>query len=121
MKSHIFTSSLLSVLMTGAVALSHAGSAAAPRIEGSTIRVNASASGISAEAAPDRASSNANASRNRKGAATPDRSTRVEVGTVQVGTGAAIRQSEIDINATAAAVRAKGAVVRIGTVAVRPD
>src|SRR3954463_5734986 len=90
MKPHRFMSSLVFAAITTGAGVSHAGSAAAPRIESSTIRGNAAASGISAEAAQAAAPSKVKPSRTRNGAATADQSTRIDIGTVEVGAGAAI-------------------------------
>jgi hypothetical protein len=118
MNRSIFIISLALPLILGVGSLSHAGSAAAPRLEQSTIRINAAAANISAENVQGGTSTSRNGLGKKNRSSTAEGPTRVEIGAVEVSGAAVIKHSEININAVAGGVHARGATVRVGTVAV---
>jgi hypothetical protein len=102
--------------MLGIASLSHAGSAAAPRLEQSRININAVAANVSAESVQGGKSTSRSSFGKKKKTATGDGQAKVDVGVLEITGAASVKRSEININAVAGGIHARGATVRVGTV-----
>lgn len=110
----------LAVALFGAAGQVYAASAAAPRIESSTINVNAVASGIRAEGIAGSSSSSRSFLGRRRSSSTPEIPAVVEVGVVDVSGGVVLSGSTIHVNAVASGIDVRGATVRVGGVYLGP-
>ncbi|MBN8499293.1 hypothetical protein [Accumulibacter sp.] len=97
-----------------------AGPAAAPRLENSTIHIDAVAGGVHAEGKQGGSSSSKGFLGRKKSSSTPDMPGQVDVGVVDLRGATVVRNSDIRINATAAGVSAHGATVRVGSLVAAP-
>jgi hypothetical protein len=96
-------------------------SAAAPRLESSSIVVNAAAANVRAEGIQGGTTSSKSLfGKKKKNKTTPDMPAVVDVGVVDFRGGTVINGTDIRVNTVASGIDARGTTVRIGAVSTSP-